>query len=106
MSVLLDACLPERLRFDLASAGTVHSARYAGLQLLSNGALLAAMAGRYDVLVTCDQSIRYQNVVTGVLSQSSSCVHPPIASVTFDRSFLQFCPRSQPSNPAPSSKFE
>ncbi len=65
MRVLLDACVPERLRFDLASAGTIETARFAGLAHLTNGKLLTAMAGRYDVLLTCDQSIQYQNVIAG-----------------------------------------
>ena len=41
MRILLDACVPEGLRHDLAAAGTAETARYAGLSLLSNGALLA-----------------------------------------------------------------
>jgi predicted nuclease of predicted toxin-antitoxin system len=60
MRILLDACLPERLRHDLASAGTVETARFAGLSHLSNGALIAAMAGRFDVLVTIDANLQYQ----------------------------------------------
>ncbi len=61
--ILLDACVPERLRHDLAAAGTVETARYAGLAFLSNGALLAAMAGRFDVLVTTDTNVRYQQPI-------------------------------------------
>jgi hypothetical protein len=41
----------------------VETSRYEGLAPLSNGALMAAMAGRFDVLVTVDASIAYQQDV-------------------------------------------
>jgi predicted nuclease of predicted toxin-antitoxin system len=65
MRILLDECLPVDFRRDLASAGIVETARYAGLDHLSNGALLVAMAGRFDVLITVDTSLRYQNAIAG-----------------------------------------
>ena len=49
MRVLLDACVPEDLRHHIFGHD-VETARYAGLSHLSNGALLSAMAGRFDVL--------------------------------------------------------
>jgi hypothetical protein len=54
-------------RHDLVGAGTVRSARFVGFSKLTNGALLAAMAGRFDVLITVDRSLRYQNSNTGLL---------------------------------------
>jgi predicted nuclease of predicted toxin-antitoxin system len=68
MRVLFDECMPERLRHDIAKLSarlTIETARYAGLAHLSNGALLAAMAGRYDALVTVDKNLRYQQNMTG-----------------------------------------
>lgn len=65
MRILLDACVPADFRHDIASAGTVETARFAGLSRLSNGALLTAMAGLFDVLVTVDTSLRHQNTIVG-----------------------------------------
>jgi predicted nuclease of predicted toxin-antitoxin system len=62
---LLDECVPVDYRHDLAGAGTVMSARYAGLDHLSNGKLLDAMAGRFDVLLTVDTSLGFQQVIAG-----------------------------------------
>jgi len=65
MKVLLDECVPERLRGHL-QGHEIHSARYAGLSGRKNGELLrlAEEAG-YDVLLTVDQGIPYQNSMTG-----------------------------------------
>jgi predicted nuclease of predicted toxin-antitoxin system len=63
--ILLDECVPVAFRHDLAGAGQVVSARFAGLDHLSNGMLLDAMAGRFDVLVTVDTNIGFQQVITG-----------------------------------------
>ena len=62
--ILLDSNLPVDFRFCL-SAYPVETARYAGLNLLDDGRLLDAMAGRYDVLVTADASIAYQQNMSG-----------------------------------------
>jgi predicted nuclease of predicted toxin-antitoxin system len=65
MRILLNACVPGRLCHDFASAGTAVTATYAGLSLLTNGALLSAMTGVFDVLITTDTNLRYQNVIVG-----------------------------------------
>ena len=61
MKVLLDECVPERLRGHLPGHET-HSARYAGFSGKKNGELLrlADDAG-YEVLLTVDQGIPYQH---------------------------------------------
>lgn len=64
MQVLLDTCVPQDFRHALTGIDVV-TARYAGLHQLSNGALLAAMAGKFDVLVTTDAQLRYQQNLTG-----------------------------------------
>ena len=58
MRVLLDACVPQDFRHELAGVD-VTTARFANLAQLSNGKLLAAIEGRYDVLVTTDRKLRY-----------------------------------------------
>ena len=65
MRILLDQCVPEPLRHELTLAGTIETARFAGLSHLSNGALLTAMAGRFDVLITVDGSLHHQQMMTG-----------------------------------------
>ena len=65
MKVLLDECVPERFSHYLQDHD-LHSAKYAGLNGLKNGELLrlASQAG-YDVLVTVDQGIPFQNKMSG-----------------------------------------
>lgn len=59
MKLLLDECVTHRLRRDLAGH-EVHTVQDAGLKGLENGELLKAAAGVYEVLVTVDQNIPYQ----------------------------------------------
>jgi hypothetical protein len=60
MRILLDECVDERLRL-LFLQHECHSARYAGLAGLKNGTLLfAAEKAGFEVLVTTDQGIPYQ----------------------------------------------
>jgi len=47
------------------SGHVVETARFAGLQDLDDGDLLDAMGGRFDVLITGDGSLPYQQVVAG-----------------------------------------
>lgn len=59
MRVLLDSCVPQSLRHALVGHD-VPSARFAGLEGLVDKDLLDAMEGAFDVLVTCDQGIPWQ----------------------------------------------
>ncbi len=59
MRVLLDNCVPWRLG-DEISGHEVSSVIDLGWADLKNGALLDAMAGRFDALVTVDRSVPYQ----------------------------------------------
>jgi hypothetical protein len=65
MRVLLDENLPVGLASLLE--GRHHVATVAGLrwQGVSNGELLTRMEGSFDVLVTMDRGLRYQQVLTG-----------------------------------------
>jgi hypothetical protein len=65
MRVLIDECIDERFRNYLLGHDC-QTARYAGLAGLSNGELLAAAeTARFDVFLTTDQGIEYQQNVTG-----------------------------------------
>ena len=64
MRVLLDACMPQDLRHEI-SGHEVQTARFAGLADLDDGDLLAAIAGRFDVLITADKNMPRQHVIAG-----------------------------------------
>ena len=59
MRILLDNCVPRRLEWDIAGH-TVHHVLEYDWDQLGDGATLDAMAGHFDVLVTVDRSIRFQ----------------------------------------------
>jgi hypothetical protein len=64
MRILLDQGTPAPLRQFLAGHG-VSTAFEMGWSGLGNGALLAAAEGAFDVLVTTDKNLRYQQDLTG-----------------------------------------
>jgi len=59
MRLLLDECVPRKLKRDLIGheVTTVVEAGYSGMK---NGVLLFAAAGHYDVLITVDQNLPFQ----------------------------------------------
>jgi predicted nuclease of predicted toxin-antitoxin system len=61
MRLLIDECVPRRIKFLLANdeheCATVQDAGFGGKE---NGELLAVAEGHFDVLVTIDKNIRYQ----------------------------------------------
>ena len=65
MRVLLDECLPRRLKTDLPDyeVRTVQEEGWAGLK---NGDLLRVAAGRFDVLLTVDRNIAFQQNLQGL----------------------------------------
>jgi hypothetical protein len=65
MRLLLDECVPKRLRRELSGheVQTVREAGWAGLQ---NGALLQAADGLFDVRLTVDQGVQFQQNLTGL----------------------------------------
>lgn len=65
MRVLLDECLPRKLKQELGGhdVRTVQEEGWAGLK---NGALLQAAAGRFDVLLTVDRNIAFQQDLQGL----------------------------------------
>src|SRR5438067_12636271 len=59
MRILLDESLPIELRFEL-SGHDVRYVRELGWSGLKNGDLLARAAAMFDVVLTADQNIQYQ----------------------------------------------
>lgn len=59
MKLLLDECVPQRLRDDFPNHN-VHTAKTAELLGVKNGALLRAAAAQFDVLITVDQKMPFQ----------------------------------------------
>lgn len=65
MQILIDECIDERLR-NFLPGHNCQTARYAGLAGFKNGALLTAAEGaRFDVLLTVDQGMTYQQNLRG-----------------------------------------
>ena len=75
MRLLLDECVPRRLKQELRGHGakTVQDMGWAGTK---NGALLRLAVGQFDVLLTVDQGIEYQQNLSGL----SICVVVMMAS--------------------------
>jgi hypothetical protein len=61
--VLLDECLPRRLKHDLVGHD-VRTAPELGWASKSNGELLALATGEFDVFVTADRNLSYQQDVS------------------------------------------
>jgi hypothetical protein len=59
MNILLDECLPRRLKFHI-SGHTVQTVPEMGWAGTKNGALLRLAEGAFDVFVTADQNMQYQ----------------------------------------------
>jgi predicted nuclease of predicted toxin-antitoxin system len=66
MRVLIDECLPAGLKDSLvALVYEAETVRRAGYGAKKNGELLSLMDGRWDVLLTNDRNIQYQQNMTG-----------------------------------------
>ena len=65
MRVLLDECVPRKLRNEMPGheAKTIAEMNWNGTK---NGALLQLAAARFDVLVTVDQGIPYEQNLAGI----------------------------------------
>jgi len=60
LRILLDECVPRRLKRHFRSYGLVLTVTDAGLSSYTNGHLLRRIAGDFDVFITIDKSIQYQ----------------------------------------------
>ena len=65
MKLLLDECVTRYLKRDLAGH-EVHTVEEAGFKGLENGDLLNAASGVYEVLITVDQNLPYQQNIAGL----------------------------------------
>ena len=66
MKILIDECLPDELKGTLATMGhECQTVRRAGYGSKKNGELLMLAEGRWDVLLTSDRNIKYQQNMTG-----------------------------------------
>ena len=65
MRLLLDECVPKRLKRELLGheTKTVQDMGWAGIK---NGALLTLADGQFDALLTVDQGIEYQQNLSGL----------------------------------------
>ena len=66
MKILIDECLPAGLKGALTSLGhECQTVRRAGFGSKKNGELLTLVEGRWEVLLTDDQNMKYQQNMTG-----------------------------------------
>ena len=66
MNILIDECLPSELKEALAAMGhESQTVRHAGFGSKKNGEPLTIAEGRWDVLLTSDRNIKYQQNMTG-----------------------------------------
>jgi hypothetical protein len=66
MKIILDESVPQNLRLLIEGGHTVVAAWYQGWSGLKNGALLAAAeAAGFDLFITADQEMSYQQNLTG-----------------------------------------
>jgi len=66
MKILIDECLPDELNESVGAMGhDCQTVRRAGYGSKKNGELLALAEGRWDVLLTSDRNIKYQQNMTG-----------------------------------------
>lgn len=88
MRILLDESLPRKLGFAL-TGHHVRTVQQMGWSGLVNGKLLAAATGQFEVLVTGDQNMRYQQNA----EQLSISVVVLVAPNNKVESFLPMIPR-------------
>ena len=65
MKLLLDECVTRFVKRDLVGH-EIRPVEEAGLKGIENGDLLRAASGTYDVLITVDQNLPYQQNVVGL----------------------------------------
>jgi predicted nuclease of predicted toxin-antitoxin system len=66
MKILIDECLPAALKGPLTALGhECETVRKAGFGSKKNGELLRIAEGRWNVLLTSDRNIKYQQNMTG-----------------------------------------
>jgi|SRR6185312_3160786 hypothetical protein len=86
MRVLLDECVPRALRSDISGheVKTVAEAGWAGVK---NGELLRFAAAEFDVLITVDRNLEYQQNFEG-LALAVIVIHAPSNDITVLRPLM------------------
>lgn len=81
MNILLDECVPRRIKRNLTTEKhTCTTVQEAGLAGRTNGELLRLAQGRFQVLVTLDKGLPYQqnlaktNIAVLLIRANSNCV--------------------------------
>jgi predicted nuclease of predicted toxin-antitoxin system len=65
MKLLLDECLPRKMKFLFSGTGhECETAREAGFGGKENGELLSLADRKFDVLITIDKNLRYQQNIS------------------------------------------
>ena len=65
MRILLDECVPRRLKRSFRDHELVLTVPEAGFSCLKNGELLRRIVGKFDLLITTDQALRTQQNLAG-----------------------------------------
>ena len=101
MRILIDECLPAGLRGTLTAMGhECETVRRAGYGSKKNGELLTLAEGRWDVLLTSDRRIKYQQNMAGrnLSIVPQTFVASGKCSAKFRRADLDNTPASAPSS--------
>ena len=64
MKILLDECVPSPLR-KLLACHECHTAQEVGWKSIRNGELLALAEGKFDLFITADQGLAYEQNLRG-----------------------------------------
>jgi predicted nuclease of predicted toxin-antitoxin system len=64
VKILLDECVLLPLR-EILDGHTCHTAQHMGWRNIRNGELLDLAEGEFDLFITADQGVRYQQNLTG-----------------------------------------
>jgi hypothetical protein len=71
VKILLDECVPSPLRKLLADH-ECHTAQEMGWKSIRNGELLALVEGRFDLFITADQGLAYEQIFVAAASRFSN----------------------------------
>lgn len=79
MKILLDECVPSPLR-KLLAGHECHTAQEVGWKSIRNGELLALAEGKFDLFITADQGLVYEQNLRGrriaILELSTNKLRP------------------------------